>query len=72
MLVILDDLRLFTCEGHEETNRKTTVAQEENDIVNVYTVSGILVKANVKKSHALDGLQKGTYIVGHEKVMIKM
>ncbi len=70
--IVIDDLRLFTCEGHEETNLKTTVAQEENDIVNVYTVSGILVKANVKKSHALDGLQKGTYIVGHEKVMIKM
>ncbi|MBP5457908.1 MAG: hypothetical protein J6Y37_15570 [Paludibacteraceae bacterium] len=69
--IVIDDIRLFTCEGHEETNLITTVAQEENDIVNVYTVSGIQVKANVKKSQALDGLQKGTYIVGHEKVMIK-
>ena len=39
--------------------------------VNVYTVDGVLVKKNVKAANAKDGLKKGVYIIGKEKVLVK-
>ncbi|MCQ2188973.1 MAG: hypothetical protein MJZ00_03520 [Paludibacteraceae bacterium] len=42
----------------------------DDEIINVYTISGALVKENVKKSWALKGLANGTYLVGNEKVVI--
>lgn len=41
----------------------------EDAIVNVYTIGGVKVKEGVKASEALNGLQKGLYIVGGKKVM---
>ena len=38
-------------------------AAEADKLVNVYTIGGVLVKSQVKKDEALDGLQKGAYIV---------
>ena len=38
-------------------------ASDANKLVNVYTIGGVLVKSQVKKGEALDGLQKGAYIV---------
>lgn len=37
--------------------------------VNVYSVSGVLLRTNVKRGEALDGLNKGIYIIGGKKVM---
>ena len=39
--------------------------------VNVYTVDGVLVKKNVKAANAKDGLKKGVYIIGKDKVLVK-
>lgn len=52
-------------------NIKSIATDNDDEIVNVYTVSGALVKANVKKSEALKGLSNGTYIVGDQKVVVK-
>ena len=38
-------------------------ASDANKLVNVYTIGGVLVKSQVKKGEALDGLQKGAYIM---------
>ncbi|MCR5247288.1 MAG: hypothetical protein K6E14_05830 [Paludibacteraceae bacterium] len=46
-------------------------AENADDIVNVYTVSGALVKANVKRSEALKGLLEGIYVVGNEKMIVR-
>lgn len=46
-------------------------AAGENSNVNVYTLQGVLIKSNVTKAQALDGLQKGIYIVGDKKVVKK-
>ena len=46
-------------------------AENADDIVNVYTVSGALVKANVKRSEALNGLLEGIYVVGNEKMIVR-
>ena len=52
-------------------NIKSIATDNDDEIVNVYTVSGALVKANVKKSEALRGLSNGSYIVGDQKVIVK-
>jgi len=49
---------------------KTIKQDNENDLVNVYSISGLLVRKSVKVSEATNGLQKGIYIVGHKKVFI--
>ncbi len=46
-------------------------ATEAGKLVNVVTLDGVTVKAGVKKSEALDGLQKGIYIVDGEKYAVK-
>lgn len=45
------------------------VLKGENN--NVYSVSGVLVRKNVKSDAALKGLPAGLYIVNGEKVMVK-
>ena len=52
-------------------NIESIAAANDDEIVNVYTVSGALVKANVKKSEALKGLTNGSYLVGDQKVIVK-
>ena len=44
-------------------------AVEADKLVNVYTIGGVLVKSQVKKSDALNGLTKGLYIVDGKKVV---
>lgn len=41
------------------------------EIVDVYGIDGIIVRKAVKRSEALQGLGKGIYIVGGEKVAVK-
>ena len=40
-------------------------------LVNVYTIDGVLVKKGVKASTAAEGLEKGIYIIGKDKVLVK-
>lgn len=47
-------------------------AGNTDEVVNVYTVSGSLIRANVKKSEALKGLSNGTYVVGNQKVVFEI
>ncbi|MBR5695740.1 MAG: hypothetical protein IKX43_05835 [Paludibacteraceae bacterium] len=55
------------------TSVETQPAENIDEIVNVYTITGTLVKSNVRRSKALDGLKKGSYyIVGHEKVLVDL
>ena len=68
--LVVDDIRIFTCGYCNPTDVETIVANDD-EIVNVYTVSGALVKANVKKSEALKGLSNGAYIVGDQKAIVK-
>ena len=46
-------------------------AAEADKLVNVVSLDGMTVKAGVKKSEALDGLQKGIYIVDGKKYVVK-
>ena len=46
-------------------------AAEADKLVNVISLDGMTVKAGVKKAEALDGLQKGIYIVDGKKYVVK-
>ncbi|MEE1083670.1 MAG: hypothetical protein UH850_08065 [Paludibacteraceae bacterium] len=47
------------------------VAEKESDpFVNVYTINGYMLKHHVKESEALEGLNRGLYIVGRKKVFV--
>lgn len=71
--LVLDDIQIYMCAPTEEVGVETQPAAEMDEMVNVYTISGIIVKTNVKRSEALNGLKKGSYyIVGHEKVLIDL
>ena len=43
----------------------------EDGTVSVYTLSGRLVRANMKKSEALKNLPSGLYLIGGRKVLVK-
>ena len=49
----------------------TPVHAVEASVVNVYTLSGVKVRANVKAAEAAKGLPAGLYIVGNKKVIVK-
>lgn len=43
----------------------------KKSIVDVYTTDGVLIRKGVKASEAKNGLAKGVYIIGKEKVLVK-
>lgn len=53
----------------EVTAIDEAVEDVSDELVNVYTMNGVCVKAGVKASEALNGLQRGTYIVNGKKVI---
>lgn len=46
-----------------------TDIQAKNIKVDVYTLGGVLIRQQVEAAHALDGLQKGIYIVNGKKII---
>lgn len=68
--LLLDDIQLWTCDPGSLSTVES-IAVNDDEIVNVYTISGALVKTNVKKSEALKGLSNGSYIVGNQKVVVR-
>ncbi|MDD7251494.1 MAG: hypothetical protein PUH21_05745, partial [Prevotellaceae bacterium] len=50
---------------------KALVSDKLGKKVDVYSVDGKLLKRGVKASQATQGLSKGIYIIGKEKVSVK-
>jgi endoglucanase len=44
--------------------------QNENEVVDVFTIMGVRMRSQVKREHATDGLPNGVYIVGRQKVLV--
>ena len=57
--------------GSQQGVKNTAAAQETDALVDVYTIGGRLLKENIKKSEALNDLEKGLYVVGRKLVRIK-
>ncbi len=57
--------------GEFVNNINVVPTSGNNGKVDVYTTDGVLVKKNVKAENATNGLKKGVYIIGKEKVLVK-
>ena len=64
-----EDLPYFEING--EINAIDNVTVVKNERVDVYTATGVAVRKGVLRSNATDGLPKGVYIVGGQKVLKK-
>lgn len=47
------------------------IGEEEETAVNVYSITGVLLRAGVNRADAVTGLTPGLYIVGHRKVAVR-
>ena len=50
---------------------KDVVIEDPKELVDVYSIDGVLLRRNVARINATNGLAKGIYIVGKEKVLVK-
>ena len=64
--------KVITLEGQGIINAiHSAVSSNKNNKVDVFSVDGKLLRHDVKASQATQGLKKGIYIIGKEKVMVK-
>lgn len=63
LLLNIDDNNTTVIEGANAN------AEGNDDVVDVYALTGAKLKSNVKRSEALNGLSRGIYIVGDLKVI---
>ena len=50
---------------------KDVVIEDQKEKVDVYSIDGVLIRRNVARANATNGLAKGIYIVGKKKVLVK-
>ena len=50
---------------------KDVVIEDQKEKVDVYSIDGVLIRRNVARAGATDGLKKGIYIVGKKKMLVK-
>ena len=50
---------------------KDVVIEDQKEKVDVYSIDGVLIRRNVARAGATNGLAKGIYIVGKKKVLVK-
>ncbi|MDE6562536.1 MAG: carbohydrate-binding protein [Muribaculaceae bacterium] len=65
---IFDNFRLFY---KPEIDAVDIISIDPDAVVNVYSIDGTLIKDDVKAANATDGLEKGIYLIGNKKVIIK-
>lgn len=65
---ILD--KVYLSNSDDPTDTGVEVIYDGDKIIDVYTVTGILIKKGVKASEAAVGLPNGIYIAGHRKFIV--
>ena len=63
------DFQVLFLPGHNTTNLSNTITDTPK--VDVYNISGIKIRHQVEKAHALKGLPKGIYMISGQKYIIK-
>ncbi len=66
--IVINRIYLTNNSNFDTSSAKDNVYYNENEIVDVYTIMGVKVRSDVKRKNATDGLSRGIYIVGGEKV----
>jgi beta-xylosidase len=68
--ICIKDIYVTNSSTYEKPNSVDEVNFDLNPYVNVYTVTGVLIRTNVLRAEATIGLLPGVYLVGNKKVMI--
>lgn len=64
-------IRISTVRLSDEAGVDFNSADETQSLVDVYTLQGLAVKRGVDRAAAAEGLPKGLYIIGNQKIIIK-
>ncbi len=66
--VVIEDVYLTNLDTYEPmTSIDEASGNEAEEIADVYTITGIKIRSQVRWAKAIDGLPKGFYIVGNQK-----
>ncbi len=65
---IFDNFRLYY---KPELDAVETIFNDPEAIVNVYSIDGSIIKTDVKAASAIQGLEKGIYLIGKQKVIVQ-
>ncbi len=65
------EVRAFVFDLNNDVTSVAAAVSGEDALTDVYSVDGVLVRKGVKASEALDGLQKGLYIVNGVKKAVR-
>ena len=66
----IKDVYVTNSSIYEKPNSIDETYYDLNPFVNVYTVNGMLIRANVLRAEATNGLLPGFYLVGNRKVVV--
>ena len=71
--IVVDDMYLTNNDDYspEQPSAITNVVDEQNMFVNVYNLSGQLIRRNINRHEATQGLPAGIYVVGRDKVIVR-
>lgn len=71
--IVVDQMYLTNNDDYspQQPTEIVDITEHETQWVNVYTLSGQLIRNRVNKSEATRGLPSGIYIVGNKKVIVK-
>lgn len=58
-------LQLKVCDNDDVKN----ITVDKNELVDVYSINGVLLKSKVEYKYAFDGLDSGIYVINGEKVV---
>lgn len=71
VLMDLNNRRVALSNSHMTTGVEDIEEMFGENIVNVYNMQGVLIRANVMEKDALTNLPKGIYLVGKKKIMVR-
>lgn len=63
-----EEVRVLQLKVHDNDDVKNIVA-DQNELVDLYSINGVLLKSKVEYKYAFDGLDSGIYVINGEKVV---
>ena len=68
--IVIEKVYLTNSDDYEDPTGIEDVTMEKDPLVDVYTITGIKLRAQVRRSEVIRELPAGIYIVGREKIAI--
>jgi beta-xylosidase len=68
--IVIENVYLTNSDTYEPMGINQVLSNDPNEIVDVYTITGIKILSQIKREQAIKELSNGLYIVGKEKILI--